>query len=307
MRVFLTGGTGLVGTRLVERLHGRGDEIVLLTRRPGDATARFGERCTVVEGDVTRAGPWMDRLAECDGVVHLAGAGIFDRRWSAAFKELIRTSRVDGTANVAAALCRVPRRADGTPKVLVSGSAIGHYGPHGDEELGEDAGPGADFLAGVCVEWERAAEPARACGARVVWLRTGIVLDPRGGALKQLLLPFKMFVGGPVGSGRQYMSWIQHDDEVGLILLALDDARVEGPLNATAPNPVTNREFSKALGAALGRPSFLPTPALGLRVALGQAAEIIATGQRVLPRKALGLGYEFKFRGIGEALRDLLA
>lgn len=315
MRVFVTGGTGLVGVHLVKRLLQRGDQVVLLTRRPEAAKTTWGESVAIVAGDPVQAGPWMDAVGGCDAVVHLAGEGIFNRRWSTAFKELIYSSRIKGTDNIVAALGRctpVPSGGEGPgvkgrPRVLVSASAIGFYGPHGEAELTEDSPAGHDFLAKVCGDWEKAAEPAIVHGVRLVLLRTGVVFDKSGGALAKMLTPFKMGVGGPIGSGRQYMSWIHIDDEVGLILFALDHPEVNGPLNATAPHPVTNKAFGNALGAVLGRPSFMPTPAFALRVMLGQGAEIITNGQRVLPKKALDAGYLFKFTDVEAALRDLLS
>jgi uncharacterized protein (TIGR01777 family) len=305
MRVFVTGGTGLIGVRLVRALRQRGDEVVVLSRRP-DAWQRVGPDVATVAGDATAPGPWQDRLAECDAVINLAGAGIFDRRWDEAYKATIRDSRVRSTESVAAALAKQPSRADGTPKVLVNGSAIGYYGPHGDEELTEDSPPGGDFMAQVCVAWEAAARAAEPAGVRVAVIRTGVVLDKAGGALKQLLTPFKLGVGGPVGSGKQYMSWIHHADEVGILLLALDRPEARGPLNATAPEPVTNKQFGKALGAALGRPAVVPTPAFGLRLLLGEVAGMVTTGQRVLPKRAVALGYRFQYPEIGPALRQLV-
>jgi uncharacterized protein (TIGR01777 family) len=305
MRVFITGGTGLIGVRLVRALRQRGDEVVVLSRQ-ADAWQRVGPDVQTVAGDPTEAGPWQDRLAECDAVVNLAGAGIFDKRWNEAYKATIRDSRVRSTENVVAALAKQPARADGSPKVLVSGSAIGYYGPHGDEELTEDSPPGNDFMARVCVDWEAAARQAESAGVRVALVRTGVVLDKAGGALKQLLTPFRLGAGGPVGSGKQYLSWIHHADEVGIILLALDHPEAKGPLNATAPHPVTNKEFGKALGAALGRPAFVPTPAFGLRLLLGEVAEVITTGQRVLPARPPALGYQFRHPEIGPALRQIV-
>jgi uncharacterized protein (TIGR01777 family) len=305
MRVFVTGGTGLIGVRLIRRLRKRGDDVVLLTRRP-DAWERVGPDVEVVVGDPTQPGPWQDRLAECDAAINLAGAGIFDKRWSTAYKAVMRDSRVRSTENVVAALVKAPRRADDTPKVLVNGSAVGYYGPHGDEELTEDSPPGDDFLAKLCVEWEAAAKPAEAAGVRVVLLRTGVVLDKEGGALKALLPPFKLGAGGPVGSGKQYMSWIHHADEVGIILLALDHLEAHGPLNGTAPQPVTSKQFGKALGAALGRPAFLPTPGFGLRLLLGEVADVLTTGQRAVPKRALALGYAFQYPDVEGALRQII-
>lgn len=307
MRVFMTGGTGLIGSALVRRLLDRGESVVVLSRRPEHAKQTWGAEVEVVAGDPTHVGPWMDAVAACDAVVNLAGANIFNRRWNADFKQLIRDSRVKSTENVVAALAKNPRHADGTAKTLVNASAIGYYGPRDDEELTEDAAPGDDFMAKACVDWEKAAHAAEQHGVRVALIRTGIVLAKAGGALEKMLTPFKMFVGGPVGSGRQYMSWIHIDDEVGVILLALDNAAAAGPLNATAPNPVTNREFSKALGRALHRPSFMKAPGFGIRVMLGEVATVVTTGQRVVPKKALDAGYVFKFTEVEAALRTVLA
>jgi len=306
MRVFVTGGTGLIGTRLVRRLRERG-EVLVLTRRPPAAHARFGETVEVVEGDPMQAGPWMDAVERCDAVINLAGENVFARRWRSKFKQLLRDSRLRGTENVVRALAKNPRRPDGEPKILVNASAIGYYGPHGDEELSEESPPGSDFLALLCVDWEKAALQARRDGVRVALVRVGIVLDREGGALAKMLTPFKLFVGGKVGSGRQWMSWIHHADMVGLFLLALDDSRANGPLNGTAPNPVTNKVFTKALGRALHRPTILPAPRLALRVVLGEVANVIATGQRVLPQVPLKLGYAFQFPSIDAALADIVA
>jgi uncharacterized protein (TIGR01777 family) len=306
MRVFVTGGTGLVGNLLVKKLRERGDHVVLLTRRPDAVKLQNGDgvTITVMGGDPVQPGPWMDAVKDCDAVVHLAGEGIFNRRWSQAFKDLIYSSRTKGTDNIVAALGKTP---NAPGKVLVSASAIGYYGPRGDEELTEESPAGNDFLARVCTDWEKAAQPATVHGVRLFLLRTGVVLDKAGGALAKMLTPFKMYVGGPIGSGKQWMSWIHNEDEVGLILFAIDHPEITGPLNAVAPLPVTNKDFSKALGKVLGRPSFMPTPAFALRVMLGESAQIITTGQKVLPKKALAAGYVFKFPEVEAALRDLLA
>jgi uncharacterized protein (TIGR01777 family) len=307
MRVFVTGGTGLVGTRLIRRLRLRGDAVVILTRRPDVARDAFGGDCTVVEGDPMQAGAWMDALRECDAVAHLAGENIFGRRWNADFKALLHDSRVRSTENVVSALLKDPRSSTGAPKVLVSASAIGYYGSHGDEELTEESAAGSDALASICIDWEKAARPAEAGGVRFVIVRVGVVLDREGGALRKMLPPFRFFVGGPVGSGRQHMSWIHHADMTGLLLFALDTGAVQGPLNATAPQPVTNREFSRALGRALHRPSFMRTPRFMLRLMLGEVANVITTGQRVLPAKALARGYRFQFSDIASALIDIFS
>jgi uncharacterized protein (TIGR01777 family) len=307
MRLFITGGTGLVGARLIQCLEKRQDKVDLLTRRPDAARARFGPTVNVVEGDPTKAGPWMESAAECDAVVNLAGENLFGRRWNDEFKKLIRDSRVQATVNVAGALAKNPRRPDGVPRVLVNASAIGIYGPRGDEELTEESNPGDDFLSSVCLAWEQAARDAESAGIRVVRMRIGVVLDKAGGALAPLLTPFKLGAGGPLGSGRQWMSWIHHEDLAGLFLLALDKVEATGPVNGTAPHPVTNKEFSKALGRALHRPAVMPLPGFMLRLRLGEVADLVVTGQRVLPRRALALGYSFRFPTIDAALVDVVA
>jgi len=304
MRVFLTGGTGLIGTSLVDKLNKRGDKAVLLTRRAAEARQMFGERAEIVEGDPTKAGPWMDAIGGCDGVINLAGENIFGKRWNDDFKRAMRESRTLSTNNVVEALARNPRRADGQPKTLVNASAVGYYGPHGDEELTETAPAGGDFLSKLCSEWEESAKRAEASGIRVVLTRIGVVLDKRGGGLATMLTPFKLFIGGPAGSGKQVMSWIHHADMVGLLLFALDKQAIRGPMNATAPQPVTNSEFSKALGKTLGRPSFMPVPAFALKLRFGQVSEVVLTGQRVIPRVALDNGYTFQFPTIEAALAD---
>jgi uncharacterized protein (TIGR01777 family) len=306
MRVFIAGGTGLIGSRLIARLKQRQDTVVLLTRRAAAAREKFGPDCTIVEGDPMQSGPWMDAVADCDGVINLVGEPIFARRWNMEFKALLRDSRVRSTQHVVQALEKNPHTAAGKPRVLVNASAIGYYGPHGDEELAEDSPPGNDFLAGLTVEWEAAARKVESSGVRLALVRVGVVLDKEGGALRQMLTPFKLGVGGKVGSGTQWMSWIHHADMAGIFLLALDHPEAKGPINGTAPEPVTNKSFSKALGRALHRPSFLPTPALGLRVMMGEVAEVVTAGQRVLPRKALALGYSFQYGNIDAALADVV-
>ena len=304
MRVFITGGSGLVGSRLKKRLRERGDEVVILTRKPDSVAKEAG--VSAVSGDPSQTGPWMDAVKNADAVVNLVGEGIFNKRWSHDFKEVLIKSRVDSTKNVVTALAASPKRADGSPKVLVSGSAIGYYGPHGDEFLTEASAPGGDFMAKLCIDWEKAANEAKAAGVRVALLRTGVVLDEKGGALAKMLTPFKMFVGGPIGDGKQYMSWIHHDDLTGQILFALDTPSLSGPLNGTAPTPVTNAEFSKALGKTLGRPSIMPTPAFALNLALGEVAAVVTKGQRVIPKASLDAGYRFRFTDLELALADIL-
>jgi hypothetical protein len=303
MRVFLTGATGLIGRPLVAALLGRGDEVRVVSRGRAGAAATLGPRAHIVEGDPAVAGPWQDAVDGCDAVVNLAGENLFARRWNDEEKRRIHDSRVLGTANVVAAMARAKAR----PGVLASASAVGYYGFHEDEELTEAAPPGDDFTARVCVAWEEAAErAAKEAGARVARLRIGVVLAPAGGALAQMVTPFKLFVGGPVGRGRQWFPWVHVDDVVSLFLLALDRAEARGPINAVGPEPLRMKEFCKVLGSVLGRPSWLPMPGLALRVVLGEVADILRRGQKVVPARARELGYHFKYPDARSALEAAL-
>jgi uncharacterized protein len=295
MRVFVTGGTGLVGRRIVARLRDRGDEVVVLSRSPGAGR---------LVGDPTIAGPWLDELAKCDAVIHLAGEPIPGHRWTTVFRQKVRNSRVESTRLIAETFARSPRRADGSPRALVNASAVGYYGMFEDNptEFVETDLPGTGFLADVCVAWEAATVPAVKAGVRVAMVRTGMVLANDGGALPQLARVFRWFLGGPVGSGRQWVSWINVDDLVGLFLLALDRPDVSGPINGTAPEPVTNWGFSRSLAAVLHRPCWLRVPKLALRIGLGTMAELATHGQRVIPVRAKELGYEFRYPLLEPAL-----
>lgn len=304
MRVTVTGATGLIGTRLVAALARRGDEVTVLSRDPARARERLGSGILTEAWNPLGEPAPASALAGRDGVIHLAGEPVA-QRWSTAAKERIRTSRETGTANLVAGL----RTAEPRPGVLVSASAVGYYGPRGDEELDESAEPGTDFLAEVCVAWERAALAASELGVRVAVVRTGVVLDPAGGALAKMLPPFRAGIGGPVAGGQQWMPWIHADDLVGLYLAALDGVGDgwTGPLNGSAPQPVTNRDFSKALGRALHRPALAPVPRLALRAMYGEMEQIVTTGQRAVPARPLALGHAFAHPELDEALRSALA
>ena len=238
-------------------------------------------------------------LSGRDAVVHLAGESVA-QRWTDASRRAIRESREIGTRNLVAGI----GAADPRPRTLVSASAVGYYGPRGDEPIAEDTAPGDDFLAQVCAAWEREAARAAEHGLRVANMRTGVTLDQDGGALSKMLPFFRLGIGGPVAGGRQYMPWIHADDVVGLYLAALDDASWEGPINATAPEPATNRDFSRALGRALHRPAFAPVPGLAVRLLYGDMAEIVTTGQRAVPARALELGFAFRHTDLDAALRE---
>ena len=300
MRVTLTGATGRIGTRLVDALRRRGDEVTVLSRSPGRARAALGVEAVAWQPESEPAP--ADALAGRDGVLHLAGEDVA-QRWTAETKRRLLASRELGTRNLVAGL----RAADPRPGVLVSSSAVGWYGPRGDEPVAEDAPAGSDFLAQVCAAWEREAMAAEALDVRVVRIRTGVVLDRGGGALAKMLPFFRLGVGGPVAGGRQWMPWIHVDDLVALYLAALDGDGWSGPVNGTAPQPVTNRDFSRALGRALHRPALAPVPGLAVRALYGEMADIVVHGQRAVPRRTVELGYTFEHPELDEALRSALA
>lgn len=296
MRVVIAGGSGFLGRPLAARLADDGDDVVLLTR--GRAAGPPGAQLVTWTPDGS-VGPWAAEIDGADAVVNLAGESIAARRWSSQQKARIRDSRVQATHSLVEALSR----AASPPPVFLSGSAVGFYGPLGDEVATEETPPGSDFLAGVCAQWEAEANRAAGPQTRVVCIRTGLVLERDGGALPQMLPPFKFGAGGPVGSGRQYWPWIHRDDWVDLVRWAMLTASAAGPMNASAPWPVTNREFAHALGRALHRPSFMPAPAFALRIVLGEMADaLLLSGQRAVPSKAEKLGYSFRYPRVNDAL-----
>ncbi|APW60339.1 TIGR01777 family oxidoreductase [Paludisphaera borealis] len=316
MRVLITGGSGLIGRHLVQRVLKAGGRPVVVSRH-SDLLRRKREsrEYEVVQGDVGVPGRWQEAVDGCDAVVNLAGHNLFAERWSAQVKRKIRDSRVYGSEHVAAAIASARSR----PQVLVQGSAIGFYGPHGDEELDETSPSGSDFLASVCREWEEASASVEALGVRRAIIRTGVVLAPGEGALK-VMTPIFKFAGAPVGggggmgpaTGQQWMSWIHIDDIAGIFQLALDNPAATGPINGTAPDPARNADFSRALSKTLRKPYtpwrfFVPIgpPDPLLRLMLGEVADVIAKGQKVLPTKALALGYHFQHPDLAEALQDV--
>jgi uncharacterized protein (TIGR01777 family) len=302
MRVLVSGASGMIGSAVCDALLARGDDVIGLSRDPARAS-RSNPTVSWHRWEPTTERPPDEALEGIDGVVSVVGETI-NQRLTPAAKERILESRERATKNLVDALAARPD----PPRVLVSQSAVGRYGDRGAAIVDESTAPGSDFLAGVCVRWEAAAAPAADAGIRVVITRSGHVLDPSGGLLKQLLLPFRLGLGGPLAGGRWYMPWIHRDDEVGLLLWALDTDAAAGVFNCCAPNPVTNREFSKALGRALGRPAIAPTPRLAVAVILGNEMATAATASiRAVPRRALDAGYRFRFDDVEPALRDLLA
>lgn len=302
MHLILTGATGLIGSHLCRRLKEDDVKLTVLVRSPSKARARLPE-AEIVEWEATQGAVPTEVVAGADAVVNLAGESIAGGRWTPERKKRIRDSRVVGTRHLVEGMLE----ADPAPPVLISGSAIGYYGRTGEEKLVENSPPGSDFLGRVCQDWEAEALQASQAGVRVVLLRTGMVLSPQGGALSEIVRPFKFFVGGPMGSGSQYMSWIHLQDHLDMIQFALQREGIQGPLNATAPNPVRNREFVQVLGQTIGRPSIVPAPGFALKALFGEMAEsLLLEGQRVLPQKALNHGFEFRYPHLREALENLL-
>ena len=301
MRALITGASGLIGSAICDSLLARGDEVVGLSRDPERAGAA-NPKVRWHSWEPLMERPPAEAFDEVDAVVNLVGEPI-NQRWSAAAKERIMESRRTATRNLVQAITTLERK----PAVLVSQSAIGYYGDRGEELVDESDAPGSGFAAEVPLQWELAATEVEGTGVRLVLVRTGLVLDAGDGLLKQMLTPFKLGVGGPIAGGDQYMSWIHIDDEVGVILWAIDNTGVSGVINATAPNPVTNRAFSKTLGRVLRRPAVVPVPGFALSAMFGgEAAETFTGGARVMPRRTEDLGYSFRHPELEEALRDLL-
>ncbi len=313
MNILITGGSGFIGSHLRRELVNDGHNVIITTRRQSASKDMI---------------PWnpsdlipADMMSNIDAVINLAGESIAPKRWTKERKERILSSRIDTTRMLVESIRNTssshPRNESiptfknwgGTvmkiPKVLISASAIGYYGLHGDEYVTEDTSSASDFLADVCKKWEAEALKAQELGVRVVLVRIGSVLEANGGALPQMIIPFKFFLGGPMGSGKQWFSWIHRDDVVGIIQYALENDSIEGPVNATAPKPVTNMEFSSSLGKTLNRPSYFAVPGFVIKLAFGELGTVFLTGRRVLPAKALQSGYTFKYSELDEALRAI--
>ncbi|HEY9814994.1 MAG TPA: TIGR01777 family oxidoreductase [Candidatus Obscuribacterales bacterium] len=306
MKVAITGATGFVGSRLVERLSQAGHSVVVFTRNLGHANRVFPSSSfptvTNIAYTPTQAGEWQQAIAGCDGVVNLAGEPIAESRWTPERKRIILESRQLTTRLLVDAIAQ----ADPKPSVLVSGSAIGYYGTSETASFDETSGAGNDFLAQVCQAWEAEAMRVKESGTRLVILRTGIVLGLEGGAIAKMITPFRLFAGGPLGTGKQWVSWIHRDDLVELIIQSLSQPSYEGVLNATAPNPVRMSEFCHVMGETLNRPSWLPVPEIALEALLGDAAKVVLEGQQVLPQRTQAAGFHYQFANLQAALRDVL-
>ncbi|MDP8934496.1 MAG: TIGR01777 family oxidoreductase [Cyanobacteriota bacterium] len=306
MKVAIAGATGFVGSRLVEKLQAAGHQVVVLSRDAARAGRVFPASAypnlEVVAYTPAESGDWQKSIAGCDAVVNLAGVPIAEERWTEARQQAILDSRRLTTAKLVEAIVNANPR----PSVFVSASAIGYYGTSETAEFDETSPAGDDFLAAVCKDWEAAAQPAKNAGTRLAILRLGIVLG-MGGALAKMLPPFKLFAGGPLGTGKQWFSWVHREDVVDLILYALQNSQVEGVLNATAPNPVRMNELCQTLGEVLKRPSWLPVPSFALELLLGDGAKVVLEGQKVLPKQTLASGFQYQYPTLKLALEEILS
>ena len=305
MKVAVTGATGFVGLRLVDRLQAEGHQVLALTRN-ANKVAQFPAadfpNIQLMQYTPLESGDWQEAISDCDGVVNLAGAPIADQRWTPDRKREILESRQIGTRKIVEAIAK----ADQKPSVLVNSSAIGFYGTSETATFDESSSAGSDFLAEVCQAWEAEAQKVKEVGTRLVILRTGIVLG-KGGAVAKMLTPFRLFAGGPIGSGRQWFSWIHREDLVNLILQALTNPQMEGVYNATAPNPVRMTEFCQTLGDVMQRPSWLPVPGFALEALLGDAAQVVLQGQQVLPKRTEAIGFQYQYSQVKPALAEVLS
>jgi uncharacterized protein (TIGR01777 family) len=300
MKVAITGATGFVGSRLVEQLQARGDQPLILTRNR-DAALKAFPNLEVVAYNPTESGSWQEAISGCDAVVHLAGEPIAESRWTPKQKQEILNSRQLSTQKIVEAIVK----ANAKPAVLVNASAIGYYGTSETATFEETSASGNDFLAEVCQKWETEAKKVKDVGVRLVILRLGIVLGD-GGALAKMIPPFKLFAGGPLGTGKQWFSWIHRDDLVNLIIEALMRSDVEGVLNATAPNPVRMSELCQTLGDVLNRPSWLPVPGFALEALLGEGAQLVLEGQQVLPKRTTSYGFNYQYPTLKQALEEIV-
>ena len=300
MKILITGGTGFVGKQLTSRIIQEGNEVTILTRSLKES-GQLPKGISYLQGDPTQKGPWQEAIPGHDVIINLAGASIFSK-WSDEYKKLIRDSRVFTTRNI---IEGIPSKFEKEISLL-NASAVGYYGFHGDEELDEESPPGNDFLARLAIEWEAEASKAKEKVARVVITRFGIVLGEKGGALGQMIPLFKKFIGGPIGSGQQWFSWVHIKDLAEAFAFLIKHPEISGPVNVCSPNPVKNKDLAKALGRALHRPSFMPAPGFMIKLVLGEFGSVILEGQRVLPRRLLKEGFTFQYPDIDKALKSII-
>ncbi|MBE0551946.1 MAG: TIGR01777 family protein [Ignavibacterium sp.] len=301
-RIIVTGATGLIGQKLVKDLIDRGDEVIVFSRNAEKAKSIFPRALECVEWNYRKPDLWKSKLENSDAVIHLAGINLFSKRWKDDFKKAVLESREVSTKN----LVEVIKSCANKPEVFISASGVGYYGDCGETVLNENSSKGNDFLADVCEVWESESVNVEASGVRSVQVRTGLVLSPEDGALKQMLPAFKFFIGGPLGNGKQWSSWLHIDDIVGIYIYAIDNKNLSRAVNAASPNPVRMKEFANTLGKVLNRPSLFPVPKFVLKIVVGEAAEVVTASQRVDVKKLLRSGYVFKFENLEDALRKLL-
>ena len=302
MRILIVGGTGLIGRALTDCLQAAGHQVWVLSRRP-EAGGMQGAH--ILKWDGRTAAGWEKEALEADAIINLAGESIGDGRWTRERKEKILNSRVEAGKAVVAALQGVGSASGHGPGVLVQASAIGYYGPASDQEITEDTPSGGDFLAKVCIEWEASTQPVEAMGYRRVIIRTGLVLSPAGGVFPKMMLPFRLFAGGPIGSGKQWYSWIHMQDEVEAIRFLIEKESANGAYNLTGPHPLTNADLGQVMAKSIQRPYWMPAPAFALKLALGEMSTLVLDGQKVLPKKLLAAGYAFHYQKAEEAIKQL--
>lgn len=301
-KIIITGATGLIGQQLTIKLTDMGYKITIFTRNPDNAQKKLPNVHKVVKWEYDYVDEWLHELESVDAVIHLAGANLSTKRWNKEYKKLLYDSRIISTKKLIEAIKTVERK----PKVFITASAIGYYGNRSDEILTEESEPGKDFLANLCNDWEKEAKNVEQFGVRSVQIRTGLALSRNEGALKQMLPAFKYFIGGPLGNGKQWYSWLHIEDIVNVYVKALESEILSGPINAVSPNPVTMKKFAEILGDVLHRPSFFSVPKIILLPVIGQVAEVVTSSQRVVPEKLLNSSFKFKFEKLEDALRDIL-
>jgi uncharacterized protein (TIGR01777 family) len=302
MKIIITGATGLIGTALSKELIDRGDELYIFTRNPEKGLNEIPGAKDYIKWNYNKPEDWEMHLNNKDAVIHLAGANLSHKRWNEDYKKIIWNSRIKSGENLVKAINKAPVK----PKIFITASAIGYYGDRGNELLTEDNPPGKDFLARLCIEWEKSTSHVESSGIRWVGMRTGVVLSPKEGMLKKILTPFKLFVGGSIGSGDQWLSWIHYKDIIRGYLFALDNDTIRGPVNASSPNPLTMRHFVETLGKVLKRPSLFKVPKILLKTVFGEVADSITASLKVIPQKLMETNFDFKFKDPESALRDLL-
>lgn len=301
-KIVITGATGLIGKKLVTELTNRGDEVIVFSRNAGNAKSIFPKTIECVEWDYLKLDEWKSKIENSDAVIHLAGINLFSKRWNNDFKKSVIESREVSTRNLVEAI----KSCTNKPEVFISASGIGYYGDCGETLLVENSPKGNDFLADVCEVWESESRKVGEYGIRNVQIRTGLVLSTEDGALKQMLPPFKYFIGGPLGKGKQWASWLHIDDIVSIYIYAIDNNKLNGAVNAASPNPVRMKTFAKTLGKVLNRPSFFSVPKFLLKIVVGEAADVVIASQKIDVKKLLNSGYNFKFTDLDKTFKDLL-